>query len=97
MTMDIIGFLEKNLLSCPWKEMGMECTGCGLQRSIVHLLKGEFTQAFFMYPAIYTLLIMFVFLGIHLKYNFVHGARILKWLFLLNLAVILVHYITKLI
>ena len=93
--MDIIGFLEDNLLSCPWKEMGLECTGCGMQRSMVHLLKGEFTEAFFMYPAIYTLLIMFVFLGIHLKYNFEHGARILKWLFLLNLAVILVHYITK--
>jgi hypothetical protein len=95
--MDIIGFLENNLLSCPWKEMGMECTGCGLQRSMVHLLKGEFIEAFFMYPAIYTLLIMFAFLGIHLKYNFEHGARILKWLFLLNLAVILAHYISKLI
>ncbi len=94
--MDFINFLENNLLSCPWKEMGLECTGCGLQRAIIHLLKGEFTQAFAMYPAVYTLLIMFVFLGIHLKFNFERGARILKWLFFLNIAVIFVHYIIKL-
>ena len=93
--MGFIRFLENNLLSCPWKEMGLECTGCGLQRAVIHLLKGEFTLAFMMYPAIYTLMAMFVFLGIHLKFNFEHGARILKWLFVLKLAVIFVHYIIK--
>ena len=95
--MSFVGFLENNLLSCPWKEMGMECTGCGLQRAVIHLLKGEFALAFVTYPAIYTLLLMFFYLGIHLKFNFEQGARILKWLFLLNLAVIFVNYILKLI
>jgi hypothetical protein len=93
--MGLIRFLENNLLSCPWKELGLECTGCGLQRAVIHLLKGEFAKAFAMYPAVYTLLIMFIFLGIHLKFNFERGAQILKWLFLLNLAVIFVHYILK--
>ncbi len=93
--MGLIAFLEENLLSCPWKELGLECTGCGLQRSVIHLLKGEFIAAFSTYPAIYTLIIMFVFLGVHLRFNFSKGAQILKWLFVLNLAIIIVHYVLK--
>ncbi len=93
--MGLIAFLEENLLSCPWKELGLECTGCGLQRSVIHLLKGEFVAAFSIYPAIYTLIFMFVFLGVHLKFNFSRGAQILKWLFVLNLTIIIVHYILK--
>jgi hypothetical protein len=93
--MGMIDFLEENLLSCPWKQIGLECTGCGLQRALVHLLKGEFAEAFFMYPAIYTLIVMFVFLGMHLKFNFNRGAQVLKWLFIFNLAVIAVQYIAK--
>ena len=38
---------------------------------------------------------MFIFLGLHLKFNFDQGARILKWLFIINLAVIFVNYISK--
>ena len=93
--MGLIDFIERNLLSCPWKQLGLECTGCGFQRALVHLLRGEFAEAFHMYPAIYTLIGMFLFLGMHLKFNFDKGARILKWLFMINIAVIAVHYISK--
>ena len=93
--MGLIDFIEKNLLSCPWKQLGLECTGGGFQRSLVHLLGGEFSEAFLIYPAIYTLIGMFIFLGLHLRFNFDQGARILKWLFILNLAVIFVNYISK--
>lgn len=93
--MGMIDFIEKNLLSCPWKQLGLECTGCGLQRAVVHLLRGEFAEAYYMYPAVYTLIGMFLFLGMHLKFNFDKGATILKWLFMLNVAVIFIHYILK--
>ena len=93
--MGVVDFLEKNMLSCHWKELGLECTGCGLQRSVIHLLRGDFLEAWTVYPAIYTLIPMFVFLGIHLRYNFTRGAQILKWMFVLNLAIILIHYTLK--
>lgn len=83
------------MLSCQWKQMGMECMGCGLQRSVIHLLKGNFIEAFNSYPAIYTLLGMFVFLGLHLKFNFAQGHQILKWLFIINLSIIVVNYLIK--
>ena len=95
--MGLVPFLEDHLLSCPWKQVGLECTGCGLQRSIILILKGEFVAAFAMYPAIYTLFLMFVFMGFHLKFNFEKGAQILKWLFVLNIGIIVIHYILKLI
>ena len=95
--MGLVPFLEDHLLSCPWKQVGLECTGCGLQRSIILILKGEFVAAFAMYPAIYTLFLMFVFMGFHLKFNFEKGAQILKWLFVLNIGIIVTQYILKLI
>lgn len=93
--MGFISFLEKNMLSCQWQKAGVECTGCGTQRAIIHLLKGEFIEAFNTYPAIYTLFIMFIFLGLHLKFNFAKGHKILLWLFIINLIIIILHYIIK--
>ena len=93
--MGVISFLEENMLSCQWKKMGMDCTGCGMQRAIVHILKGEFTEAFYMYPAIYTLLIMFAFLGLHLIFSFKNGHKILLSLFVLNLVIIITNFIIK--
>jgi len=95
--MGFISFLEENMLSCQWKNMGMECMGCGLQRSVIFLLKGDFTNAFLTYPAIYTLFFMFFYLALHLKFNFSKGHRILQMLFMLNLVIIITNYLLKLI
>ena len=40
----------------------MECPGCGLQRSVLLLFDGEFAAAFMMYPAIYPLILLVLFL-----------------------------------
>ena len=96
--MGLISFLEENMLSCQWKDQfGVECTGCGMQRSIIHLLKGEFVEAFYIYPAIYTLIIMFIFLALHLKFEFKQGHKILLFLFILNLAIMLTNFIINII
>lgn len=93
--MGFISFLEENMLSCNWKMNGVECTGCGMQRSGIYLLKGEFAEAFHMYPAIFTLIIMFAYLGLHLKFNFSKGHKILLWLFILNFGIIITSYLIK--
>jgi len=93
--MGVVSFLEENLLSCQWKQMGVECLGCGMQRSFIHLLKGEFIEAFYMYPAIYSLIAMFLYLGFHLKYAFKNGHKILLFLFIGNVLIMLGNYILK--
>jgi hypothetical protein len=95
--MGFISFLEDNMLSCQWKTMGMECMGCGFQRSVIFLLKGDFTNAFLSYPAIYSLILLITILGLHLKFNFSQGHKILQWLFIFNLIIIIGNYILKLI
>ena len=96
--MGLISFLEENMLSCQWKDQfGVECTGCGMQRSIIHLLKGEFVEAFYIYPAIYTLIILFIFLALHLKFDFKQGHKILLFLFIINLAIMLTNFIINII
>ena len=48
------------MLPCMSKKLfGVECLGCGTQRALILLLKGEFVEAFKMYPPIYTLVILF--------------------------------------
>ncbi|MGC6430575.1 MAG: DUF2752 domain-containing protein [Jejuia sp.] len=51
--------LEEYMLPCLNKKLfGIECMGCGLQRSLSLILHGEFIAAFKMYPAIYTLVLL---------------------------------------
>lgn len=86
------------MLSCSWKQtFDVECMGCGMQRSLIHLLKGEFIDAFKLYPAIYTLIFMFIFLGLHLKFDYKKGGKILIYLYIINTVLILGNFISKLI
>ncbi len=96
--MGLISFLEDHLLSCRWKDtLGVECMGCGLQRSFIHLLKGEFIEAFHVYPAIYSLIGMLIFWVFHMKFHFLKGELVLKWLLIINVIIILVSYIIKIV
>ena len=47
------------MLPCLSKKFfGVDCFGCGSQRALLLLFKGEFKAAFFMFPAIYTLVLL---------------------------------------
>ncbi|WP_044638687.1 DUF2752 domain-containing protein [Siansivirga zeaxanthinifaciens] len=88
--------LEDYMIPCLNKKLfGIDCPGCGMQRSVSLITKGEFVDAFYMYPAIYTLIIMLVFLIFHLKFKFENGHRILLVLFVINFIFILTNYILK--
>jgi hypothetical protein len=51
--------MEKYMLPCLMKKFfGIECFGCGLQRSVLLFAQGEFVAAFKMYPALYPLLLL---------------------------------------
>ncbi len=58
--------MEEYMLPCMNKKLfGVDCFGCGTQRSLALLLKGDFIGAFNMYPAIFTTLLFFVVVGLH--------------------------------
>lgn len=88
--------LDTYMLPCLNKKLfGFDCPGCGLQRSFILVLQGDFTSAFHMYPAIFTLIIMLVFLVLHIKLQFKNGHKILFALFIINFIFIITNFILK--
>ena len=69
--------MEEHMLPCMNKQLfGVECPGCGTQRAIAFLMEGEFWEAFKMFPAIYTLVLFFIFFfSIIFRWNFLHQSK----------------------
>lgn len=87
---------EDFMLPCLNKKLfGFDCMGCGMQRSALLVFKGEFTAAFYMYPAIYTLLLFFAFV---IASNFIsikNSNKIIALLAIINVLVIVINFILK--
>ncbi|WP_344929718.1 DUF2752 domain-containing protein [Aquimarina addita] len=84
------------MLPCLNKKLfGVDCLGCGLQRSLVLLVKGEFTAAFIMYPAIYPLLLLLAFLGVNFFIKFKNDLLIKYCLIFITVLTMVVSYILK--
>ncbi|MFD2561140.1 DUF2752 domain-containing protein [Aquimarina rubra] len=93
---EVVTFLENNLLFCPTKNLiGIDCLGCGLQRSFILLIEGNFVASIKMYPALIPMLMMFGYLISHLYFNFRNGAMILKCFYFLNIILIVANYFIK--
>jgi hypothetical protein len=57
-----IQWLQDHLLPCPFKYVtGIDCPGCGFQRSMLALVKGDMHQSFLLYPAAIPLLLFFAY------------------------------------
>ena len=88
--------LEEYMLPCLNKKLfGVECLGCGLQRSVVLVSKGDFTDAFYMYPAVYSLILLFLVIGINTFKKFKYANKIILILAIINAVVIITSYILK--
>ncbi len=89
---------EDYMIPCLNKKLfGFECLGCGLQRSVALLFRGEFIEAFKMYPAVFTLIPLFILIGINIFYKFKNANRIINILAIATVSIIIVSYIIKLI
>ena len=84
------------MLPCLNKQLfGVDCPGCGMQRSVELLLHGQFLAAFQMYPAIYTILPLFaLFIGNKIL-NLKVDNRLITGLGIATVALILINYIFK--
>lgn len=88
--------IEDYMLPCMNKKLfGIDCPGCGMQRSAFLLIKGEFAAAFEMYPAIYPMILLFTFIGINRFYSFKFENTIMNSLIIVTVGAILINYILK--
>lgn len=77
------------------KYLGFECMGCGIQRSAAMLLKGEFIDAFYMYPAIYPLIALLGFLLVNQFTIIKYANKTIIFLAILTVSTIIISYLTK--
>lgn len=87
---------EDYMLPCLNKKMfGLDCMGCGMQRSIALIANGDFIEAFYMYPAIYSLVALLGVIFINYFKNFKHAYKIIIILAVINAFIILGNFIYK--
>ncbi|MBW2938952.1 DUF2752 domain-containing protein [Aureisphaera sp. CAU 1614] len=88
--------MEEYMLPCLNKKLfGIECLGCGIQRATAFLFKGEFLLAFKAYPAIYTLILLVLFLISTFFIEYKYGKFIKVFLISINILIIIVSYFIK--
>lgn len=89
--------IEDYMLPCLNKKLfGFDCMGCGMQRSVSLIFHGDFIGAFYMYPAIYTLLPLFIYIGLNFLFKFKNSNKVITTLSVLTVAIIICSYIFKL-
>lgn len=55
-------WLQGHLLPCPFKYFtGIDCPGCGFQRSVVALMQGQWSASLALYPATIPLLLAIIY------------------------------------
>jgi hypothetical protein len=95
--MKLLSFhIEDYMLPCFTKKfLGIDCPGCGLQRSVSFLFQGEFAAAFEMYPAVYTIIPLFALLLADAFYKIKYANKFVIILLVSSVALILINYISK--
>jgi hypothetical protein len=84
-------------LACPSKKYaGIDCPGCGMQRSWYSLYKGDIAGSWSYNPGGFPFLLLLVFTILHLKWSFKHGAKIIMWGFIATAALMWGKFIYKL-
>jgi len=88
--------IEDFMLSCPSKKfLGIECFGCGTQRAILLVFQGKFSEAFQMFPAVYTLLLFFFFVAVSFIDKKRNYGQVLIFLAIINSLIMVFSYFYK--
>lgn len=88
--------IEDFMLPCPSKKfLGIECFGCGTQRAIVLVFEGKFSEAFHMFPAVYTLLLFLMMIGVSFIDKKRSYGNIIVFLAIINSIIMVFSYFYK--
>jgi hypothetical protein len=89
-------WLLRYLIPCPFKKItGLDCPGCGFQRSVIALLQGDLVQSFIYYPATCLLLSSLLYIALNYKFQFTNYHSVKKWMFIASALVIMSSYFIK--
>lgn len=81
------------MLECHWKTtLGIECPGCGFQRSVDLLFHGDFVGSIQLFPATMPLIATLLFTILHLQFKYRHGPKIIISLFSITAGLMLLSF-----
>jgi len=84
------------MLTCLSKEyFGVECPGCGAQRSLVCLLRGEVLDSLALYPALIPFIIFFTMAILTLVKPLKLNAKWVLIAALITFGIMIIHFILK--
>lgn len=75
----------------------MDCPGCGMQRSMLAILNGDFVHSFQLYPAAIPLLLLMAYLVVHITFKLKNGAKNLTYGFVFCSIIVITNYVYKVI
>jgi hypothetical protein len=88
---------EEYMLPCLFvKYLHVECPGCGTQRAMAALLRGEVLLSFQLYPALIPYLITVMLTAFQLVIKWKQGGFVVMGAFILSALVTVVHFVIKL-
>jgi hypothetical protein len=91
-----MNWLQNHLIPCPFKKLtGIDCPGCGFQRSVIALVKGNLSDSFHFYPATIPFLLTILFVLFSCKLHADNKHIIKKTLYMITGSVIIVSYVIK--
>ncbi len=89
-------WLQSHLLACPFKKLtGIDCPGCGFQRSVIALLQGNLKQSLSYYPATIPLFIAVLFTLIEMRFQFDKKQHLKTSLYIFTAFIIAGSYVLK--
>src|SRR3569833_2965488 len=74
-----VSWLQNHLIPCPFKYLtGIDCPGCGFQRSVIALIRGDFHKSFNLYPAAIPLILLATYVAADAYFKLDNSKNILK-------------------
>jgi len=93
-----LDLLEENMLQCMTKKyFSIDCLSCGIQRSIILCLRGEFRSSFYEYPPLILIIFMISFLLLNLQLDFKNSHRWILLSVCITITAMIINFIYKLI
>lgn len=92
----MIHWLEHHLFACFFKShFGIECPGCGMQRALLSLLKGDLSESIAYHAALIPFLVTIVLLMIQLFLKRENGGKYVMWAFIMTSAITLIQFVVR--
>lgn len=74
-----VSWLQNHLIPCPFKYLtGIDCPGCGFQRSVIALIHGNLQKSFNLYPAAIPLMLLAIYVAADCYFKLDNSRNLVK-------------------